>query len=66
MISKEDKDSMNNGLYKNEDGMVTGYTINGLKTLASKGKLSIAGLKISPEEVERMFNYGKFIRQMKS
>jgi hypothetical protein len=65
LINEDQKNSMDNGVYSNRNGVVKGYTINGLKVLASKGKLKLDGINLTPEEVEMMFNYGKFMQQIK-
>lgn len=47
------------------DGKYEGYTIKGLMNLAARGKYKFKGLTLTPEEVEYMFNYLAYIRQLK-
>jgi hypothetical protein len=61
-ISEEDKNSMNYGIYKNSNGKIEGYTINGLKRFET---VSIKGFDLTPEELELGINYIKFKRSLK-
>jgi len=64
-IKNEDQNSLLNGMYKNDFGVVNGYTIAGMKELAGQGKLIFDDLPLTPEEVEIIFNYIKFKRTLK-
>lgn len=56
-INKEDEDSLSHGLYKtNDEGKVEGYTINGMKNLCKAEKITLDGKRLSPEEIEMLFN----------
>jgi hypothetical protein len=58
-LSDDDKNSMRNGYYANQNGRVSGFTINGLHPA------TIGGIELTPEEIEMGVNYIKFLRALK-
>jgi hypothetical protein len=66
LLDEKDLNSPSHGMYREWLGRYEGYTIEGMKSLASQGKIVLGGLKLTPEEVELMFNYIKFKRMFKN
>ncbi|WP_299831447.1 hypothetical protein [uncultured Metabacillus sp.] len=64
-LTDEEIKSKGNGMYRESEGYVEGYTIEGLKNLARNKKMNFEGMKLTEEEVEIMFSFIKFMRQFK-